>query len=570
MNKDVVYIEPEDDITDIIARIKNANQKVVALVPPKKIGVLRSAVNTKLVAKAAQTAGKTVVMVSGDSSLTKLAAAAQIPVAKTLQSRPKLPSEIIEATPDRGEQVINEADFDDKEPGSDAAGSSANKSSAQDGSQGASGSKKSTSSKNQSAKSKAGKSSQDFTSDDLEKDDKKGKKGKKNVPALEKYRKWIIIGAIALVLLIIFLIWAFVFAPAATIDVKIRTTANNFSENVSFTTKSSDQNIENGVFYLEEQKVEKSSSVEFTATGQKDIGDKASGTISLSASFSSSSDDNINIPAGSTFSYGSLSYTSNSSVTLANPESCTRADYNSGDCVATGSVGVTANEPGSDYNIGPHDSGWSAPGGVTASNSSSFSGGSSKVVAVVSQSDFNSAKEKLQNEGREDGRSELTKKFGDDIIAIDSSLEISTSDPQSTVAVGDEVQSGVTPKVSATTTYTMYGVDKTSVEDFIKEKSSSTVAPDQRIYAVDSPFFENFQKSNTGYTAKLKSSTQTGPKVDENDVLEKSKGRKIGEVQSLLKSLNGVSSVDIDTSFPWVSTIPDDPNKITIELNVEE
>ena len=116
----------------------------------------------------------------------------------------------------------------------------------------------------------------------------------------------------------------------------------------------------------------------------------------------------------------------------------------------------------------------------------------------------------------------------------------------------------------------MYGVDKTSVEDFIKEKSSSTVAPDQRIYAVDSPFFENFQKSNTGYTAKLKSSTQTGPKVDENDVLEKSKGRKIGEVQSLLKSINGVSSVDIDTSFPWVSTIPDDPNKITIELNVEE
>ena len=568
MNKDVVYIEPDDDITDIIARIKNADQKVVALVPPKKIGVLRSAVNTKLVAKAARSAQKNVVIVSADSSLTKLAAAAQLPVAKTLQSRPMLPSEIIDNAPDRGEQVINEADFDDDEPGADNPNLDNKK---QDNANSAK-NKNSASSNKQPSKSKKDKNEQNFTSDDLEKDKsgKKGKKDKKNLPALEKYRKWIIIGAIALVLLIIFLIWAFIFAPAATIDVKIRTTANNFSENVSFVTKQNDEDASKGVFYLQEEKVDKSTSVDFTATGQKDIGDKASGTLTLSTSFGSSSDSDVNIPAGSSFSYGGLSYTSNSGITLANPESCTRADYNSGSCIATGNVGVTANEPGSDYNVGPHDSGWAAPGGVTASNSSAFSGGSSKVVAVVSQSDFDNAKTKLQNEGREDGRSELAKKFGDDMIVIDSSLDVSTSEPQSTVAVGAEVQSGVTPKISATTTYTMDGVKKSTVEDFIKEKASSTVAPDQRIYGIDNPFFENFQKSNSGATAKLKSSTQTGPKVDENDILEKSKGRKTGEVQSLLKSINGVSSVDIKTSFPWVTTVPDDPNKITIELKVEE
>ena len=570
MNKDVVYIEPEDDITDIIARVKNANQKVVALVPPKKIGVLRSAVNTKLIAKAAKSAGKTAVIVSSDSSLTKLAAAAQIPVASTLQSRPKLPSEIIDEMPEKGEQMINEADFDNEEPGADAVDDSKNQT--QNKSQAAVSNKKPNSTKNQ--QSKKSNSVQVISSDEIEKDDKSGKKGKNGkkgkIPAFEKYRKWIIIGIIAFVALIIFLVWAFVFAPAANIDVKIRTTANNFSENVSFTTKSSDQDAKSGRFYLEEQKVDKTSSVEFAATGQKDIGDKASGTITLSASFHSSSDDNITVPAGSGFSYGGLSYTSNSAVTLANPENCTRADYNSGNCIATGNVGVTANQPGSDYNIGPHDSGWSAPGGVTASNSSAFSGGSSKVVAIVSQGDYDGAKSKLQDEGREDGRVELAKKFGDSIIKIDSSLDISTSEPQSNVSVGSEVQSGVTPKMTATTTYTMYGVEKSAVEEFVKEKSSSTVAPDQRIYAVDDPFFENFQKSGSGYTAKLKTTTQTGPKVDENDILEKSKGRKTGEVQSLLKSINGVSSVDIKTSFPWVNTVPNDPNKITIELKVEE
>ena len=30
MNKDVIYIEPEDDITDIILKIENSKEKIVA------------------------------------------------------------------------------------------------------------------------------------------------------------------------------------------------------------------------------------------------------------------------------------------------------------------------------------------------------------------------------------------------------------------------------------------------------------------------------------------------------------------------------------------------------------
>ena len=63
MNKDVIYIEPEDDITSIIRKMNNSKNKLVALVPPKRIGVLRSAVNTRLIVKNAKQAGKTVVMV---------------------------------------------------------------------------------------------------------------------------------------------------------------------------------------------------------------------------------------------------------------------------------------------------------------------------------------------------------------------------------------------------------------------------------------------------------------------------------------------------------------------------
>ncbi|MBR0415881.1 hypothetical protein IJI64_01795 [Candidatus Saccharibacteria bacterium] len=576
MNKDVVYIEPEDDITDIIARVKGAKQKLVALVPPKKIGVLRSAVNTKLIAKAARLSDKVVVIVTTDSSLIKLAAAAQIPVAKNLQSRPKLPSEIIKEEKENPEQFIDEKDYDDEIDPEEALKTSKNATPGMN-----------QHSRAQSANAK--KADQEITSDDIERDEEKSeksaKKGKKaTIPTLEKYRKWIIIGACAFVVLVGFLVWAFVFAPAASIAVAIRTTANNFSENVTFTTKSGSENPTSGNFLLEQKKVEKTSSVEFTATGQKDIGEKATGTINVSAYLKSNSEGvPLRLVDGTTFTYGNLSYTVTSGASISYPEndkSCENYDagtVSKSGCLQTASVTVQANQSGTDSNIGPHDSGWSTNADTSMANSYSiynsaaFTGGTTNMVTVVSEQDFNTAKEKLENQGREDGKAELVKQFGDDMITIESSLEVSTADPKSTPAVGEEVKSGVTPEVEATTTYTMFAVDKTKVEEFIKTKTASSVAADQKIYAIDKPFFENFTKqSDTSYTAKLKSATQTGPKVTEEDILEKSRGKKIGEVTSLLKSINGVSSVKITPSFPWVSVVPDDPNKITIELKVEE
>jgi hypothetical protein len=46
-------------------------------------------------------------------------------------------------------------------------------------------------------------------------------------------------------------------------------------------------------------------------------------------------------------------------------------------------------------------------------------------------------------------------------------------------------------------------------------------------------------------------------------------GRKKGEVQSLLKSINGVSLVTVDTSFFWVTSVPNDTNKVTVDITVE-
>ena len=119
MNKDVIYIEPEDDITDIISKIETSKSKIVALVPPKKAGVFRSVVNIKLLAKSAASASKTVVLVTTDPSITKLAASIKIPVTKNLQTAPSIPK-IEEAPESTTEEDVIEQDQDIDDKSTDA------------------------------------------------------------------------------------------------------------------------------------------------------------------------------------------------------------------------------------------------------------------------------------------------------------------------------------------------------------------------------------------------------------------------------------------------------------------
>jgi hypothetical protein len=106
MNKDVIYIDVEDDITAIIGKVKDAGSKIVALVPPKRIGVLQSAVNLRLLVRAAEQSSKHIVLITSNSALMSLAASAKVPIAKTLQSKPEL-AEISALDVDDGEDIID-------------------------------------------------------------------------------------------------------------------------------------------------------------------------------------------------------------------------------------------------------------------------------------------------------------------------------------------------------------------------------------------------------------------------------------------------------------------------------
>lgn len=560
MNKDVIYIEPEDDITDIISKIESAKERIVALVPPKKANVLKSIVNIKLIAKSGAAANKAVVLVTTDPSIIKIAAIVKVPVTKNLQSAPSIPAETdLEAEDTIKEEVVEEdlvkvtdntkVEEEEvvEEPTKDANIKDANKDAVKE---------KDT----------------DGKIDDKKSDNKepKPKKEIKNpfLAWIVNYRKWLIIGFSTIAALSVFMIWAFIIAPAVTVSISVRTMSGNFSEIVNFTSDQANEDSENGIFYIETVKNEAESTAEVEATGTKNVGEKAHGELTISAR--GPIDTSITINTGTAFTVNGLVYYLNSDTTLTFGGECSaRENQRYGGCKASSVVSVTAAEAGTKYNI---ESGkaWNTNAPVTIESSTAMTDGTDKEIKVLTDADITNAKNKIiaENKLREsDIKEELLATAGTDRLIIDSSFKQTLSNVVATPAVGEEIKDGVTPVIKFTTTTVMYVIDEVKIKEFITAKAK--ISDTQKIYTINNPFVENFLNTETGFNGRLKTSYKYGSKITEDDILELVKGKGIGDIQHSLKSIDGIGEISIEKSFPWVNSAPTDSNKITIELNIE-
>lgn len=587
MNKDVIYIEPEDDITDIIAKVKNAKTKIVALVPPKKAGVLRSVVNFKLIAKTALQHNKTVVLISTDENLVKFAQSVKMPVAKSLSSKPQL------ATDDETEfgDADEESDIIEEEPEPETSTSKSEKKDVK------SDHEKSHKDDKKAEAAKAKKSEEVVTEDEIDEEadtDKKVAKKKSNqkVPNIKKYRTQIIIGSVFAVIMVVVLIWAFAFAPAAKVVVHVRTSDQGFSETIKLTTDQDKEDIDAGIFYMEEKAIEKTASADFEATGEVDKGTKASGTLTVKRTSPVVITNNngraaITIPVGTKFTYNGLTYVSTAASTLRNvedadldPESCKVTNYVATCDIAkdiSTTVKVEASENGDKYNTNAN-SGWTVSVGSTTVTASSISGGTSKIVKIVSKDDLAAAEENLDISGESDAKKELIDENSEDAIVIKSSFNIENGQLSSSPALGEEVNGDTKPKVTKKTTYKIYTVSRDAVSQYIEKTVKEGLGDDTRtVYATGAgkdeekviAFFESYKNNNGEYTAKLKSTVKIGPRVTPEMISEKILGQKVGQVRTMLTSINGVADVEINRSYFWVTKIPSDINKVEIEITVD-
>lgn len=543
MQKDTIYIDVEDDITAIIGKVKDAKHSIVALVPPKRVGVLQSAVNMRLLLRTAKQADKKLVLITNNDSLIALASAAAIPVAKSLQSKPELVKPIEDPLDDDNDIIDG-----NKLPVGDHA--------------------KATSSAGQAA-------AIDKAIDDIEvsgvepeyapaaaaKPAQKAKKTPK-LPNFNSFRKRLVLIIIAAVLLIGFLVWAIFFAPHATITITAKTRTEQYSSQVKLGDQTSPEQAT--IATIKQTKDDKQS-VDFEATGKKNVGDKASGTVKLSHQ----SQNSTTVPAGTELrsSSGHVFVTDSSATVPASRQggSCFPTA-----CAGSTTVGVTADKSGADYN-GANGGLNGAPGNVSAEFTDATTGGTDKTVTVVSKSDIESAKKELADKDDNEAKAELKKQFASSVVAIDDSFTADSGDVSSSPAVGDEA-SGGKAKLTSTVTYTMYGIDKNELDTYLNTAFNNLLDADsQRVYDTGSQAveFSNFTDSKTPSIA-LQANGKIGPKINENTVKEESRGQVYGDIQSRLSQVDGVQNVDVKFFPFWVSSVPDDTNKITVEFKLAD
>lgn len=613
MSKDVIYIEPEEDITDIISKIESSKSRIVALVPPKKAGVFKSIVNIKLITKAAASADKAVVLVTADDSIIKLAAMTKLPITKDLKTAPAVPvvddeinnTEVVDVEED-GEVVEDEAkaekdeEADEKEP-LDEGSQDDDKDDAEEGSEEDSEEDSDEDEEEpendddaDEKSSKTAKKGAHSDSDSREpKDGSKNKGAKKGFFAKlaasnNKFLRWIgthpkvTIGCgIGLIALIIFCIWAFAIVPAVTITLELETTTGNFSEAVTFTQNLAEENVSEGKFYIEEKKTESKAEVEFEATGEKNVGEKASGTIKVTHYFPLTEEGGtVPINNGATFTNSGLTYTVTSGATIKWDGSLSDAEkdcenysttgWRTRGCAVSATVTVEATDSGAKYNISSTSSGWSpSVAGLDVITNNAMTGGTDKIVKVVQQSDIDKALEKMTSENESANKEKLLATLSDGQFPIDSSFKQTTSDPVSSPKVGEEVEDGKKAKLTVTTTDTIFTLDEEKLKEFITEKAK--LAEGYKIYEMNDPFIENFSKTESGYIGKLKTAYVAGSTITENEVVDTVRGKGIGTAKrDLVDSFKGIKTITIDTSAPWVSSVPGNPEKITVNIDTKE
>ncbi len=550
MQKDVIYIDTEDDITAIIGKVKASKSHIVALVPPKRIGVIQSAVNLKLVHRAAEQADKRLVVISGNQALATLAGSAGIPVAKNLQSKPEL-AEISALEIDNDDIIDGSELMKDSKP-STVSGTDAAVNAIEAGE------------KNQENADAARRSSMPLGSDASAKKGKKSERGAK-IPNFNTFRKKFFIILAALIALIGFFVWAIVFAPHATITIKAKTSASALNTQVLLS-NSATTDLKAGTIKSETKTMQKTVSASFTATGKKDVGTKATGTVRIAPTrdtIVSIIDDDATVPAGTTITSASgATYVTNQtlSFTYSNLPS-TRSGQ---------TVGVTATENGTKYNgaSGSAD----GPSGFTTSFTSTTTGGTDKTITVVQQSDIDSVSGSVVSDSETAAaKAKLTSQFGSDYVIIDGSFKSDAGSVSASPAVGQEATDGK-GTLSGNVTFSMGAVKKTEISTFLDAYFAQQIdgVADQKVYdnGLQSVAFSNIAATNGGYNASITTNGKVGPKIDEKSLKEFAKGKKSGEIMPYVQKIDGVEDVKVKFSPFWVKKAPSNVDKITVTFDV--
>lgn len=560
--KETIYIDIDDEITTVIEKVRSADAKIVALVLPKRATVLQSIVNMKLLKRSADADKKHLVLITSEAGLLPLAGTVGLYVAKTLQSKPEIPTAL---TADDEEEVAEEpieaetADFDpdeaaDKPVGELAAGGGtavAGGAAAEEGIE-----TLQLDDDDGEAPESAGEAAEPAAATAAAGGQKTKKNKKLAVPNFNKFRKRLFILIPLLLLIIIGLYLAASALPKATVT--IATDTSDINSNLTFTadTAAKTADLDGRILPAQLQTVQKNGSQQVPATGKQNNGTKATGSVSLSTS--SCSGKAPTIPAGTGVSANGMTFITQTTANLM-----PQLDPSFNCYYAANGVSIIAQTAGAQYNTKLNNADVAGYSDVSADGSTS--GGTDNIVQVVSQADIDNATKQINTQNSDSIKQQLEQQIQQaGLYPLPDTFNAGTPDTKTSANVGDQVS---TVTVTETTKYTMFGVKESDLKALVDNDVKDQIDPSKQVVlseGLDKATFKVNSSSATSAQIALSTTAVAGPDLKADTIKQQIAGKRAGEVRSLLGNDPGVKSVNVQLSPFWVTKVPSKASRVTI------
>jgi hypothetical protein len=290
-----------------------------------------------------------------------------------------------------------------------------------------------------------------------------------------------------------------------------------------------------------------------TATGTKNVGQKASGTINFYNNYST---DPQQLPSGTRLSSGGKTFITSADITIPGAT----LSLNNGAVVTnpgqtTGKIEAT--DAGADYNVAPGrftitDFSGSKQDKIYGQSMGALTGGSSKQITVVAQSDVDKAQDDLVNSLNDQAKQDLAKQMKGKIL-LDKAIDYQVVSAKPDTSVGSEADNfNLDVKVKAVG----LAFDSASFRSAFLSKVNKQVPNDKELLVTDqdqiSTEVKSFDPNQKQAVITGTISTKIGPKIDQNKLKAQVTGKTITKAKSLVANTNGIEDVKIQVKPNWL------------------
>ncbi|TSC53700.1 MAG: Uncharacterized protein LiPW39_125 [Parcubacteria group bacterium LiPW_39] len=312
-------------------------------------------------------------------------------------------------------------------------------------------------------------------------------------------------------------------------------------------------------------KLDKKQSQEFSATGSRQLNEKARGTITIFNEYSSS--PQVLVAKTRFISDNEKVFRITKSITIPG------AKIQEGKIIASSvDAEVVADQAGEEYNIGPGN--FKIPGFQGSPKYNAFygrskaamSGGAAGTFRVVSQEDFDKAKNNLWQSLQPALDKEFRAQIPNGFKIIDNALKEEISSVSSDVEVGGRAEKFIltlkgTAKVLLFDEKDILQIATQKIADRIKDNQQVTGKIDQINYS-DSQ--ADFSKGQLSFRAKINGKVIW--KIDADQLQKEMAGQDENAVKEILARHQEIANAQIIFWPFWVKSVPDNLDKVKVKL----